>query len=58
LATQEYKLGLNQYLAKNQTYTMAFVDLRGSANRGEKLRQSIYRSLGSAEAADIGKIVE
>lgn len=57
MVTQEYTLGFHEYLAKNQTYIIAFVDLRGSAGRGEKLHQSVNGNLGVAEAADIDKVI-
>lgn len=57
MVTQEYSLGFKEYLAKNQTYIIALVDLRGSSGRGEKLHQALHGNLGIFESSDIEKII-
>ena len=56
-ATKEYPDLFTLYLAKNLSYIVANVDIRGSANRGEKLRQAVHKGLGLKEAYDIQQII-
>jgi len=56
--TMEYPNSLVTYLAKNQSYLVAEIDARGSANRGDLLTKAIHNGPGLKEANDIIKLIE
>lgn len=57
-ATAKYPDTLAIYLAKNQSYIVADVDVRGSGNRGARLEQSVYGSLGLKESYDLQQVIK
>ncbi|XP_013386097.1 inactive dipeptidyl peptidase 10 isoform X2 [Lingula anatina] len=51
-ATYQYNVGWSTYMTSSKDVIYAYIDGRGSGNRGDKYLHSIYKQLGTVEVAD------
>ncbi|XP_067139148.1 inactive dipeptidyl peptidase 10-like isoform X2 [Centruroides vittatus] len=52
LVNEKFSIHWGTYLASKKNYIYAWIDGRGSGNRGEKILHEIYRRLGTVEVED------
>lgn len=52
MVTERFQIHWGSYLASKKNYIYAWIDGRGSGNRGEKILHEIYHRLGSVEIED------
>lgn len=52
LVNEKFNIHWGTYLASKKNYIYAWIDGRGSGNRGEKILHEIYRRLGTVEVED------